>query len=354
VRRLSIVIGVVVAIAVSQQPSSGQSLTLDLSLFERVIESLRIEANIPAISATIVQNGTVVWATGLGRQDVEGAVRATPDTPYPIGTLTQAIGSTLILRKCIDQSYAEVSDRVVRWTPLYPEPFTTIGQLLSHTAPGGAFHYDPVRLSALTAVVEECAHQNYSQQLAHDVFDRLSMLNSVPGQGLAEPIPADVELFEPSRLSHYASVLGRVAVPYRVVNRRATRNTDVLPRQLTVATGIVTSARDLAQFDIALDRPGLLLASETRALAFTQVFSGATPFPTSLGWFVQNYNNQLIVWQFGLVENAYSSLILKAPSRGLTLILLANSDGLSAPFALEAGDVTTSIFARTFLRMFVP
>jgi hypothetical protein len=45
---------------------------------------------------------------------------------------------------------------------------------------------------------------------------------------------------------------------------------------------------------------------------------------------------------------------VKAPKRGLTLILLANSDGLSAPFSLEAGDVTKSIFARTFLRTFIP
>jgi hypothetical protein len=39
------------------------------------------------------------------------------------------------------------------------------------------------------------------------------------------------------------------------------------------------------------------------------------------------------------------------PNRELTLILLANSDGLSAPFALENGDVTTSLFAQTFLRL---
>jgi len=36
------------------------------------------------------------------------------------------------------------------------------------------------------------------------------------------------------------------------------------------------------------------------------------------------------------------------------LIMLANSNGLSAPFSLENGDVTASLFARTFLRLFVP
>jgi hypothetical protein len=62
----------------------------------------------------------------------------------------------------------------------------------------------------------------------------------------------------------------------------------------------------------------------------------------------------LVAWQFGVVDGGYSSLILKVPNRKLTLILLANSDGLSAPFTLEAGDVTTSIFAKTFLRTFLP
>ena len=346
-----VVIGVLIGIAVSEQPSSAQSL--NFSLFERYLESFRVEAGIPGMSAAIVQNGTVVWERGLGRRDLEGAIGATPDTPYVIGALSQTIGTTLVLRKCMDQSYAEVTDRVVRWTPSYPEPFTTLLQLMSHTAPSGAFHHDAVRLSALTGVVEECGDQKYSQLLASEIFDRLAMLDSVPGQTLATPTADDVDLFGLARLTQYAAVLRRVAVPYRVISRRATRNTDLVPRQLDVAHGIVTSVRDLARFDSALDA-GLLLEPATRIQAWTQAYSGPTPLPTGLGWFVQNYNNEPIVWQFGLVENAYSSLILKVPNRGLTLILLANSDGLSAPFALEAGDVTTSIFARTFLRTFLP
>ena len=50
---------------------------------------------------------------------------------------------------------------------------------------------------------------------------------------------------------------------------------------------------------------------------------------------MQAYNGEPIAWQFGVVEDGYSSLIVKVPNRKLTLILLANSDGLSAPFALD-------------------
>jgi hypothetical protein len=45
-------------------------------------------------------------------------------------------------------------------------------------------------------------------------------------------------------------------------------------------------------------------------------------------------------------------LILKVPDKEVTLILLANSDGASAPFDLGAGDVLTSPFAVAFLRRF--
>jgi CubicO group peptidase (beta-lactamase class C family) len=159
-------------------------------------------------------------------------------------------------------------------------------------------------------------------------------------------------MFDAARLSRYADILRRVAVPYRVISRRPSRNTDLVPARLDFAQGVVTTALDLALFDIAYDSG--FLAAETRLLSLSQAFANGRPLPTGLGWFVQAYNGEPIAWQFGVIEGGYSSLIVKVPNRKLTLILLANSDGLSAPFALEAGDVTTSLFARTFLKTFLP
>src|SRR5262249_12378271 len=73
--------------------------------------------------------------------------------------------------------------------------------------------------------------------------------------------------------------------------------------------------------------------------------------PMGLGWFVQYYKGERVVWHFGNVPNAYSSLILKLPARNMTFILLANSDGLSSPFDLAQGDVTRSLFASLFLKL---
>ena len=83
------------------------------------------------------------------------------------------------------------------------------------------------------------------------------------------------------------------------------------------------------------------------------MWSRQSGLPTGLGWFVQTYNGKTIVWHFGVAENASSSMMLTVPSRGMTLILVANSDGLVKPFAMSTGDVTVSPFARVFLGTFV-
>jgi CubicO group peptidase (beta-lactamase class C family) len=353
VRNVSIASLVLVGIAVSVQPASAQGLSF--SVFAGYLESFRAEAAIPGMSAAILQDGVLVWERGFGKQDVDANISASPDTPYAIGQLSQAFGATLLLRKCIDQSYARLTDRVVRWTPQYPETSTTLAQLLSHTSPSGTYQYAPDRFAALTGVIEECVDLKYREILADDVFDFLSMTRSVPGQSYLSPAPDDINLLGQSRVDRYGTVLRDLAVPYRVVSRRAQRNLEFPTRPVDAADGIVSTVRDLAKFDQALDA-GLLLQPSTRDLAWTQSYAGSAALPTGLGWFVQAYNGQPVVWQFGSVDGAYSSLIVKVltPNRRLTFILLANSDGLSVPFTLSAGDVTTSTFARLFLKSFVP
>jgi CubicO group peptidase (beta-lactamase class C family) len=353
VRIVSIASFVLVSIAVSLQPASAQSLSF--SVFAGYLETFRAEAAIPGMSAAILQDGVVVWERGFGKQDVDANVAATPDTPYGIGQLSQVFGSTLLLRKCIDQSYARLSDRVIRWTPEYPDPSTTLSQLLSHTSPTGTYQYSPDRFAALTGVIEECVDLKYREVLANDVLDFLAMTRSVPGQTYLSPSPDDINLLGQSRVDRYGAVLRDLAVPYRVVSRRAQRNLEFPTRPVDAADGVVSTVRDLAKFDQALDG-GLLLQPSTRDLAWTQSYAGSVALPTGLGWFVQAYNGQPVAWQFGSVDGAYSSLIVKVlmPNRRLTFILLANSDGLSAPFPLSAGDVTASTFARLFLKSFVP
>jgi CubicO group peptidase (beta-lactamase class C family) len=178
------------------------------------------------------------------------------------------------------------------------------------------------------------------------------MKDSVPGRDLIDPNVLPEKLFATDVLDRYRRVLERLATPYKVDKRGRLARTELTPEDISAASGLVSTVRDLARFDAALDS-SLLLREETMRLAWSNTYNAQNvSLPTGLGWFVQTYRGEPIVWHFGLVPNAYSSLIIKVPSRHLTLILLANSDGLSAPFELDAGDVTRSLFATLFLRLF--
>jgi len=355
VRRFTIAIAVAVCLAAPGAPVEAQGPGLAFSLFERYLDSFRNEAGIPGLSAAILRQGVVVWEGGFGRRDVEANLPATPDTPYQISGLSEAIGATLLLKECVDQGSAEVTDPVRRWSPLYPDATTTLRDLASHTAPGGfSYRYDPARFAALSDPVQVCARGPYREVLVREILDRLALRDSAPDRLSGTATPELLAQVGPQRIAQYAAVLGRMAVSYRLVpGNGPQRSPDPIPLPVTAADGIVSSVRDLARFDAALNGT-LLLSPTARNLAWTQVYAGALPLPTAFGWFVQNYQGEPIVWQFGLIRGGHSGLIVKAPNRGLTLILLANSDGLVAPYGLERGDVTASLFARLFLRIFVP
>ena len=337
-----------VSIVVAAHASAQQELTF--SLFERYLDALRVQANIPGMSAAIVQDEHVAWATGLGFADVERLVRARSDTPYHISGLTEALSAALILEQCLETGHLALDDRIEQRALTAPDPTITVRDALTHRSSGGAFKYDPSRYAALTGVAEVCIQKDlmpFRQALSEKVFDRLTMFDSVPAQNVEDASADDRGQFNTSQLDRFSGVLKRLAVPYRVSGGSVTANTGV-SKSVDASTGAVSTVLDLAKFNSGLEG-AVLLHRETMAA----MWSNAGSMPTGLGWFVQNYNGQTLYWQFGNTPGAYSSLILKVPSRHLTLILLANSDGLSAPFALQDGDVTSSLFAKTFLRLFV-
>ncbi len=340
----------IVALAlVALGPSAQAQSSLPISLFERYVEALRRQTGIPGLSAAIVQDGRLAWEKGFGFQDVAGLVAATPDTPYPISDLSQTLAATLLLHRCVERSHLEVSDQVRRWDPNHADDGTTVAQLLSNTSSEGDFNYDAARFAGLTPVLEQCAGGTYPQLVAGGLLDPLGMSQSVPGTDLDDSSSPNRRWFPSAILDRYSAVLSRKAVPYRVDDRgRATRS-EVPSEELDASTGMVSTVRDLARFDVALD-DGFLLDLATRTSAWTRV--GSTPM--GLGWFVQDERGERIVWHFGLNRDAYSSLVIKVPARGLTLILLANSDGLvGPPYTLSNGSLTSNLFASVFLSLFV-
>jgi len=345
--------GLILATAVTAVVTARQQRGLDLgaSAFEGCIELLRQTAGIPGLSGVLIQDGSIVWERGLGFADVEARIPARPDTPYVIGDLTEPFAAVLVLQ-CDERRQVDINREITNYGGEVPNDRALVRQVLSHTStPSGTFKYEPARYAQLTGVVEYCSRQTFRKSMALDVLDRLAMARSVPGRDFATAGAVPADMLEKTYFDHYRHVLESLAVPYKVDKKLHPTRTELAPEGVNAATGLVSTVRDLAQFDFALD-DGTLLRDTTLARAWSAaVGPGGAPQPTGLGWFVQNYRGVPLVWQYGMVPNAYSGIVLKIPSRRVTMILLANSDGLVNSVQLEAGDVTRSPFASVLLRM---
>lgn len=104
------------------------------------LDSYRASLVSPSISVAVGVAGKLVWADACGFADIESQTLATPDTVYPIGSVSKPL--TGVLTSLLWQQGALDIDTDVRdYVPIFPEKEHTITlrQLLSHQA--GIRHY---------------------------------------------------------------------------------------------------------------------------------------------------------------------------------------------------------------------
>ena len=261
---------------------------LVLSRFGDYLDALRAQAGIPGLAVAIVGRERVTWERAFGYQDVDRNIATRLDTPFELDGTTQAIMGSLLVR-CAADGRLSLGDPVSKFAPSSPDAGATLSQLLTHTAPGSsglAFSYRPDRLGPVSGAVASCTDLPFRSGMA-SVLDRLAMTDSVPGSDIVASA-APVEGFSASALRRYADVLGRLATPYTVDARgRATPSSHV-PSPLTPASGMISTVRDLEQFDLAL-KSFFVLPPEWLSLAWTPP-NDATgkPLPHAYGWFVQD------------------------------------------------------------------
>ncbi len=331
-------------------PSSGQFL----STFGDYIEALRAQAGIPGMAGAIVGDTDLLWDQAFGERDLATVDAMRTDTPFQFDGITQLITATMVLR-CVDNGTVTLDAPIGSYSPSSPDAAATVQQVLTHTSgPAGnlSFAYNTARLNALKFVVESCSGMTFRQAFTK-TLQQLGMMDSVPGPDAPLPELANADVATPADAARYRSILLRLPTPYAVNAQNVPAVTSYNVKTLDAAAGLVSTIFDFAKFDLAL-KQDLLLRRGTRAAAWSNpVNANGEALPHGMGWFVQNYNGEPVVWQYGISPAVSSSLVITLPNRNVTLILLANSDGLAKPASLSAGDVTVSPFARVFLGLVV-
>jgi CubicO group peptidase (beta-lactamase class C family) len=257
--------------------------------------------------------------------------------------LTKPIASAVILQ-LVDEGKVSLDDPVSKYGIVLPSPGTIlVRHLLSHTSegvPGSSYSYNGNRFSLLDSVIARAAGKSFAAAVHERIIVPLGLKHMAPSPQSAA--------FTETGLDK-AAYLANLA-PGHTWNGKGFTPT-AYETSFSSAAGLTASARDYAAFSMAMDRDALI-TPVTKALAYSAVVGpSGQAFPYGLGWFVTDYKGVRVIWHYGY-WTASSTLIIKVPSQGLTFILLANTDGLSAPYPLGAGRLDASPWAREFLETF--
>lgn len=333
---------------------------------ERRLAWLWSAKRIPGLAAVVLRDTTVVMARALGYADVERQVPVTLETPFNVASVAKPISAVLALQLAADglldldrpmrsfRNFAEFCDATRGEGGIFFGDFActddrlTLRHVLSMTAngeePGTRFWYNPPSYSWASRPMAEVAGKPFSDLVDSLIFRPAGMRNSAR-TNRNRPLPAELA--------------ARLAVPYHLDSAgRPVRSDPPPPQGDGAAGGVIASAMDLARFDVALST-GKLLAPEWRDRMWipTRTPSGAA-LPYGLGWFLGEYKGRRLTWHTGLWEGRYSALYLKVlsdvPEERLTLILLANSEGLRWESRLDEAAIERSPFATAFLDVFAP
>jgi len=329
-------------------PPAGED-PIRLERFEKEIDDLRNRLRIPGLSAVIVEDQKVLWAKGYGFADLENQIPATPDTLYHIASLTKTFAATMILR-LVEQGKLDLDEPISHYSSDFKDDSVRIKHLLSHTShgtPGERFQYDGSNFDYLTVVIEKQTGKPFLNVVVETFFDPLGMSDSVPYHNVVNDADRWVASLGKDHLDRYRQNLTRLAQPYTYYGAGETVHSSYPPEDsFSGAAGLLSTVRDMAKYDIAIDRH-VFLNKETQERAWTPfVSNGGARLPYGLGWFVTDWHGVKLVWHYGHWGTGFSAMYLKIPERNISIIMLVNSEAL-ADHGVE--DVANNAFVCSFL-----
>jgi CubicO group peptidase (beta-lactamase class C family) len=167
----------------------------------------------------------------------------------------------------------------------------------------------------------------------------------------AHQSPMGGALITEKHQQRFDTIVKTLAQPY-ALDREFKLTRIKYPEGFSTSAGLISTVLDMARYDIAIDQ-NRFLTKETQQLAFTPTVSTkGESLPYGLGWFTQNYKGTKLIWHYGY-WTGNSSFILKVPEQNITFIIMANSDNLSRPTDLGAGEALSSPVGMAFLKTFV-
>ena len=253
----------------------------DIRKFDDLIFTKMSETKIPSVAASVIEDGKVIHSRGFGFKDVGGALPATEQTLYGIGSITKSF-IALSVAKLVEAGKVDFHDPVTKFLPLKQKAFeqVEVHHLLSHSsgipglgslevllfqAFGEYHHWLPISslddLGSFMSEVDDWAEAKPGQKFFY-LNEGFVLLGELVSRASGRPWAKFLkdEILAPLRMNRTfiqredISKDGDVAVPYAVRGLKVTPTP--VPYGSGAAGGIVSSVADLSNYVIMLINGG--------------------------------------------------------------------------------------------------
>lgn len=310
---------------------SWESKEEEMAAFDDDLQSLKEFFQIPGISAMVVQHDKVLFEQHYGFANLEDEVKVGASTAFPIASITKLYSATLIM-KLVEDGKLSLEDPVNQYIEESGlSDSIKVKHLLSHTSQGeiGEQFFYSFRFGYLTPIIETAAGMPFNEAMEAYIFKSAGLEKTFLLKDSTQLASKEIIMASPYFLEE-EPVPGFIDYGY------------------SASAGIVSTPADIVRFNKALD-DDLLISKESKQAMFTGL---RNDLPYAYGCFKQKINGIEVVWVYGQYD-CFSSLLIKVPEKDLTMVLLANNSHMSDPARLIMGDLTSSLFALSFLKIFV-
>ena len=319
---------------------------------DRYVRAFLEQHRIPSVAIAIVRNERIVKVAGYGRASLELAAPAGPRTVYEIGSITKQFTAEAVLM-LVAEGKVGLDVPIARYLPDLPEAWqtVTVHHLLTHTS--GLPDWEGPSLLDFHREYSDAEFIQLigSRPLDFPPGDQWSYTNSAfPLLGMiiarvtGEPFERFVtkRIFEPAgmtetRFRHSGEVVPNRAAGYADSGGVVRNGEPLRPRLLAPNGGILSTAGDMAKWDIALWRGRIVPPATLDRMTTPVVLNNGKTFNAGMGWFVDTFRGHRLLAHNGSTAAGFSSVIYRYPDDHLFVVVLMSIDRGAAVNQLATG-----------------
>jgi CubicO group peptidase (beta-lactamase class C family) len=312
---------------------------------DRDIQTAMEREHVPGLSFSVVQHGRVVREGAYGFANLEWNARVTPDTKFEIASISKMFAGAAV-RILVEERRLDPDDTVSRFIPSAPESWA--GMKVRHLITMSSGLPEDFATDLIPYGQDVVAPADESSMM--QAFFRLKMVAPVgrrfvyssPNYTMLGTIVANVsgmpyqqfvreKIFKSAGMTDSSfidnsAIVARRASGYRRTDARELRHGWYLGQYLHSRpdNGILTTARDLAKWLIALAQRQIIHAPE--ALWEPAVSDDGLPLDYAYGWVSDTWLGHRRQEHAGGYRTGFHAFIARYPEDDVGVVVLTNCD----------------------------